>query len=94
MGAILLGTLIGVLVGHRLPDGIQQRVLFAMAIAAFPEDLPRDAMAAIFAGASAKVREAGGTLATSAGGVDEYEEAAAASASAFWASVICFWCAT
>ena len=39
------------------------RVLFAMAIAALPEDLPRDAMAAIFRGASAKVREAGGTLA-------------------------------
>jgi selenide,water dikinase len=39
------------------------RVLFAMAIAALPEDLPRDAMAAIFRGASSKVREAGGTLA-------------------------------
>jgi selenide,water dikinase len=39
------------------------RVLFAMAIAAFPEDLPRDAMTAIFEGAAAKVREAGGTLA-------------------------------
>ena len=39
------------------------RVLFAMAIAALPEDLPRDAMEAIFRGASAKVREAGGTLA-------------------------------
>jgi selenide,water dikinase len=39
------------------------RVLFAMAIAALPEDLPREAMAAIFHGASAKVREAGGTLA-------------------------------
>jgi len=39
------------------------RVLFAMAIAALPEDLPRGAMEAIFAGASAKVREAGGTLA-------------------------------
>jgi len=39
------------------------RVLFALSIAAFPEDLPRDVMAAIFAGASAKVREAGGTLA-------------------------------
>ncbi len=39
------------------------RVLFAMAIAALPEDLPREAMEAIFAGASAKVREAGGTLA-------------------------------
>jgi selenide,water dikinase len=38
------------------------RVLFAMAIAALPEDLPREAMAAIFRGASAKVREAGGTL--------------------------------
>ena len=39
------------------------RVLFAMAIAAFPEDMPHDALTAIFAGASAKVREAGGTLA-------------------------------
>jgi selenide,water dikinase len=39
------------------------RVLFALSIAAFPEDLPRDVMTAIFAGASAKVREAGGTLA-------------------------------
>ncbi len=39
------------------------RVLFAMAIAALPEDLPPDAMEAIFRGASAKVREAGGTLA-------------------------------
>jgi selenide, water dikinase len=39
------------------------RVLFALSIAAFPEELPRDALAAIFAGASAKVREAGGVLA-------------------------------
>jgi selenide,water dikinase len=39
------------------------RVLFALSIAAFPEDLPRDVLAAIFAGASSKVREAGGTLA-------------------------------
>jgi selenide,water dikinase len=39
------------------------RVLFALSIAAFPEDLPRDVMTAILAGASAKVREAGGTLA-------------------------------
>jgi len=39
------------------------RVLFAMAIAALPEDLPPDAMTAIFRGASSKVREAGGTLA-------------------------------
>lgn len=39
------------------------RVLFALSIAAFPEDLPIEAMAAIFSGASAKVREAGGTLA-------------------------------
>ena len=39
------------------------RVLFAMAIAALPEDLPRDAMEAIFSGAADKVREAGGTLA-------------------------------
>jgi selenide,water dikinase len=39
------------------------RVLFALSIAAFPEDLPSDVLAEIFAGASAKVREAGGTLA-------------------------------
>ncbi len=39
------------------------RVLFALSIAAFPEDLPRDVLAAIFAGASSKVREAGGSLA-------------------------------
>ena len=39
------------------------RVLFALSIAAFPEDLPRDVLAEVFAGASAKVREAGGTLA-------------------------------
>ncbi len=39
------------------------RVLFALSIAAFPEDLPTDVLAEIFAGASAKVREAGGTLA-------------------------------
>lgn len=39
------------------------RVLFALSIAAFPEDLPRDTLTAIFEGASSKVREAGGTLA-------------------------------
>jgi selenide, water dikinase len=39
------------------------RVLFALSIAAFPDALPRTVMAEIFAGASAKVREAGGTLA-------------------------------
>ncbi len=39
------------------------RVLFALSIAAFPEDLPREVLTEIFAGASAKVREAGGTLA-------------------------------
>jgi selenide, water dikinase len=39
------------------------RVLFALSIAAFPEELPRDVLAAVFAGASSKVREAGGTLA-------------------------------
>ena len=39
------------------------RVLFALSIAAFPEDLPRDVLAEVFGGASAKVREAGGTLA-------------------------------
>src|SRR6188472_2026219 len=39
------------------------RVLVALSIAAFPEDLPRDVLTEIFAGASSKVREAGGTLA-------------------------------
>ena len=39
------------------------RVLFALSIAAFPEELPRDVLAAVFDGASSKVREAGGTLA-------------------------------
>ncbi len=39
------------------------RVLFALSIAAFPEDLPRDVLTEIFGGASSKVREAGGTLA-------------------------------
>jgi selenide,water dikinase len=39
------------------------RVLFALSIAAFPEELPPDVLAEIFAGASSKVREAGGTLA-------------------------------
>ncbi|MEO8572240.1 MAG: selenide, water dikinase SelD, partial [Chloroflexota bacterium] len=39
------------------------RVLFALSIAAFPEELPLDVMTEIFAGASSKVREAGGTLA-------------------------------
>jgi selenide, water dikinase len=39
------------------------RVLFALSIAAFPEELTRDTLAAVFAGASSKVREAGGTLA-------------------------------
>ena len=39
------------------------RVLFALSIAAFPEELPRDVLAEIFSGASSKVREAGGTLA-------------------------------
>ena len=39
------------------------RVLFALSIAALPEDLPRDAFGAILDGAAAKVREAGGTLA-------------------------------
>ena len=39
------------------------RVLFALSIAAFPEELPRDVLAAVFEGAADKVREAGGTLA-------------------------------
>jgi selenide,water dikinase len=39
------------------------RVLFALSIAALPEDLPRDAFGAILDGAASKVREAGGMLA-------------------------------
>jgi selenide, water dikinase len=39
------------------------RVLFALSIAAFPEELPRGVMAEVFGGASDKVRDAGGTLA-------------------------------
>jgi selenide, water dikinase len=39
------------------------RVLFALSIAAFPEELPRDVMAEVFGGASDTVRLAGGTLA-------------------------------
>jgi selenide, water dikinase len=39
------------------------RVLFALSIAAFPEELPSDTLGSILAGASAKVREAGGVLA-------------------------------
>jgi selenide,water dikinase len=39
------------------------RVLFALSIAAFPEDLPPDTMAAIIGGAAEVVRGAGGTLA-------------------------------
>ena len=39
------------------------RVLFALSIAAFPEDFPADALAAVFQAAAAKVREAGGILA-------------------------------
>ena len=39
------------------------RVLFALSIAAFPEDLPPDIMAAIIGGAAEVVLEAGGTLA-------------------------------
>ena len=39
------------------------RVLFALSIAAFPEDFPKPAMAAVFEAAAAKVREAGGVLA-------------------------------
>jgi selenide,water dikinase len=39
------------------------RVLFALSIAAFPEELPRDVLAAVFDGAAAKVRESGGSLA-------------------------------
>jgi selenide,water dikinase len=39
------------------------RVLFALSIAAFPEELPREVLAAVFEGAASKVREGGGTLA-------------------------------
>src|SRR6476661_311972 len=39
------------------------RVLFALSIAAFPEELPRDVMVEVFGGASDMVRAAGGTLA-------------------------------
>jgi selenide,water dikinase len=39
------------------------RVLFALSIAAFPEELPRDVLAEVFEGASETVRAAGGTLA-------------------------------
>ncbi len=39
------------------------RVLFALSIAAFPEDFPKAALAAVFEAAAGKVREAGGILA-------------------------------
>ncbi len=39
------------------------RVLFALSVAAFPEELPADVMAAIVGGAAEVVRDAGGTLA-------------------------------
>jgi selenide,water dikinase len=39
------------------------RVLFALSIAAFPEELPPDVLAEVFGGASDTVRQAGGTLA-------------------------------
>src|SRR4029079_19634032 len=39
------------------------RVLFALSIAAFPEELPRDVLAAVFDGAASKVREARRALA-------------------------------
>jgi len=39
------------------------RVLFALSIAAFPDDFPKEALAAIFEAAAGKVREAGGILA-------------------------------
>ena len=39
------------------------RVLFALSIAAFPEDFPKAALAAVLEAAAAKVREAGGMLA-------------------------------
>jgi selenide,water dikinase len=37
--------------------------LLALSVAAFPESMPADAVSAVFAGAAAKVREAGGVLA-------------------------------
>src|SRR4051812_7207399 len=39
------------------------RVLFALSIAAFPEDFPQAALATVFEAAAGKVREAGGMLA-------------------------------
>jgi selenide,water dikinase len=39
------------------------RVLFALSIAAFPEDFPKAALAAVFEAAASKVRQAGGILA-------------------------------
>jgi selenide,water dikinase len=39
------------------------RVLFALSIAAFPEDFPKPALAAVFEAAAGTVREAGGILA-------------------------------
>jgi selenide, water dikinase len=39
------------------------RVLFALSIAAFPEDFPNGALGAVFEAAAAKVRESGGILA-------------------------------
>jgi selenide,water dikinase len=39
------------------------RVLFALSIAAFPEDFPREALASVFEAAAGKVHEAGGMLA-------------------------------
>ena len=39
------------------------RVLFALSIAAFPEDIPRGMLADVFHAAAGKVREAGGVLA-------------------------------
>ena len=39
------------------------QVLFALSIAAFPDDFPRAALAAVLDGAAGKVREAGGMLA-------------------------------
>src|SRR3954454_24621960 len=44
-------------------SAMRGRSLFALSIAAFPEELPREVLAAVFDGAASKVREAGGTLA-------------------------------
>src|SRR5215475_12704010 len=39
------------------------QVLFALAVAGFPREMPKDIIAAVFEGGSDKVREAGGVIA-------------------------------